>query len=80
MMQAVSRVWDKEMKGQIDVVSMVFISLSFQQCFSGNEMQADGVTYKRKFTPPSMDEMRLMIWLLKNLQLCYGGRLTMLLP
>ena len=57
MLQAVSRVLDKEMKGQIDQVSMVFISLSFQQFFTGSEVQSDGVTLKRKFTPPSMDEM-----------------------
>ena len=80
MMQAVSRVLDKEMKGQIDLVSMVFISLSFQQFFSGSEVQADGVTLKRKCTPPSMDEMRLLIWMLKKFQMCYGGKLTMLLP
>ena len=33
MMQAVLRVLDKEMKGQIDLVSMVLISLSFQLFF-----------------------------------------------
>ena len=62
MMQTVSQVLDKEMKGQIDNVSQVFISLSFQQFFSGRELQADGFTYKSKLTPPNMDEMRLMIW------------------
>ena len=80
MMQTVSQVLDKEMKGQIDGVSQIFVSLSFQQFFSGRELQADGHTYKSKFTPPSMDAMRLMIWFLKKFQLCYGGTLTMLLP
>ena len=80
MMQEVARVMDREMKGKIDNISQVVVSLSFQQFFAGKELQADGISYKRKLTPPSVDDMRLMIWFLKKCQLCYGGILTMLLP
>ena len=79
-MQEVARVMDREMKGHIDNISQVFASLSFQQFFAGKEVQVDGISYKRQFTPPSVDYMRLMIWFLKKFQLCYGGILTMLLP
>ena len=80
MLQEVARVMDREMKGNIDNISQVFVSLSFQQFFAGKEVQADGFSYKRTFTPPRVDDMRLMIWFLKKFQLCYGGILTMLLP
>ena len=71
---------DREMKGKIDSISQVFASLSFQQFFGGRELQVDGISYKRKFTPQSVDDMKSMVWFLKKIQLCDGGILTMLLP
>ena len=80
MMSTISDVLDTQMKGQIDGVSQIFVTLSFQEFFTSREVQADGHTYKRKFTPPRVVDMRRVIWTLKKFQLCYGGMLTMILP
>ena len=68
------------MKGNIDSVAQVFVSLSFQEFYGGREQQADGVCYNRTFTPPSVSHLRMLISLLKKFQLCHGGILTVLLP
>ena len=54
MFQAFAKVVDKEMKGEIHKVAQFFMSLSFQEFYTGREKQADGLSEKRKFTPPSV--------------------------
>ena len=44
------------------------------------ERQADGLSWKRKFNPPSAAHLRMLISFFKKNQLCYGVMLTIILP
>ena len=43
MFQEFARVIGREMKGKVDNVARIFVSLSFQEFFSDTEHQADGL-------------------------------------
>ena len=66
MFQEFARVIDREMKGMVDNAAQIFVSLSFQEFFAGTERQADGLSWKRKFTPPSVDDLSMLISFLKT--------------
>ena len=57
---------DREMKGQVDNVAQIFFSLSFQDFFTDTERQADGLSWKRKLTPPSVDDLRMLLSFVLN--------------
>ena len=50
MCQEFARVIDREMKGKVDNVAHMFVSLSFQEFLTDMERQADGLSWKRKIT------------------------------
>ena len=73
MCQEFARVVDREMKGKVDKVAQIFVSLSFQEFLIDMERQTDGLSWKRKFTPPSVDDLKMLISFLNKNQLCYVG-------
>ena len=80
MFQEFARIIDREMKGKVDQDVQIFVSLSFQEFITGRERQADGLCWKRNFTTPSVEDLRMLISFLKKNQLCDDGILTILLP
>ena len=80
LLQELARVIDREMKVKVDNVAQIFVSLSFQEFFTGRERQADGLSRKRTCIPPSVDDLRMLIPFLNKNQLCCGGILTIRLP
>ena len=58
----------------------IFVSLSMKKFFGGMELRKDGLSSKKKFTPPNIANLRLLISLLKKAQMCYGVAMTILLP
>ena len=77
--QEFAKVIDRQMNGKVDNVAQICVSLSFQGFYTEMERQKAGLSSKKKFTPPSVVHLRMLISFLKKNQTCYGGILSILL-